>query len=69
MTYITTDSTTDKWVIEKKFYKLIPMEDEFGNMVNIKQFIWWFEKSYLEDLLIEAEKNIADIKDKLSFYK
>ena len=68
MVYITNDKTTDDGVAVKEFYKLVEMEKEDGTKVMVKQLIWEFNKQYLEDMLFQAQANITDIQEKLSFY-
>jgi len=49
-----------------KLFQLVPMEDEDGNTVNVKQSIWQHSKAQLESHKTRLQEQIASIDEKIS---
>ena len=75
MAFITKDIVTSEWVAKKAVYKIVGMETENWEMVNVKVFDWEYtkneviaEKSAIQTRIDWLNSKIVELDDKLTHF-
>ena len=75
MTFTTKNIVTPEGKNKKQVYKIVWMESETGDMVNVKVWDWEFDKAEVEkqrenalEMVTQANNYLAEIEEKLTYF-